>query len=184
MTQAKRGELRGQKRNGPADRPANPKIMPWRLRRRAACSAATGVSPTWRNRMSGKPEDILAGKNRPFTGKEYLEIAARRPRGLLLRRARRGRDRASGVPQCGALDRAALRFAARSETQGRADLPDGRHQRQLHAQILPRRAFARRPDRPARGDRRMGAHVLRLDGAHARLQGVADEYARRAIRFL
>ena len=23
--------------------------------------------------MSGKPEDILAGKNRPFTGKEYLE---------------------------------------------------------------------------------------------------------------
>ena len=32
--------------------------------------------------MSGKPEDILAGKNRPFTGKEYLEIAARRPRGL------------------------------------------------------------------------------------------------------
>src|SRR5437764_6288219 len=28
---------------------------------------------TWRDRMSGKPEDILAGKNRPFTGKEYLE---------------------------------------------------------------------------------------------------------------
>ncbi len=24
--------------------------------------------------MSGKPEDILAGKNRPFTGKEYLEL--------------------------------------------------------------------------------------------------------------
>ena len=30
----------------------------------------------------------------------------------------------------------------------------------------------------------LGAHVLRLDGAHAGLQGVADEYARRAIRFL
>ena len=31
----------------------------------------------------------------------------------------------------------------------------------------------------ARGDRRLGAHVLRLDGAHAGLQGVADEHARR-----
>jgi aminopeptidase N len=32
-----------------------------------------GRQPAWRNRMSGKPEDILAGKNRPFTGAEYLE---------------------------------------------------------------------------------------------------------------
>ena len=32
--------------------------------------------------------------------------------------------------------------------------------------------------------RPLGAHVLRLDGAFARLQGVADEYARRQLRFL
>ena len=40
-----------------------------------------------------------------------------------------------------------------------------------------RRALARGADRPARGDRALGAHDLRLDGPHARLQGLADERA-------
>src|SRR3989440_10916207 len=58
----------------PGDRPATPKSSLGvcgggrhvRRQRVRAC-------PRWRNRMSGKPEDIIAGKNRPFTGKEYLE---------------------------------------------------------------------------------------------------------------
>ena len=45
---------------------------------------------------------------------------SRRPRDLDLRRARQGRDDASGLPQHGADDRAPLRRAARPGAQGRA----------------------------------------------------------------
>ncbi len=134
--------------------------------------------------MSGKPEDILAGKSRPFTGKEYLES---------LRDDREVYCYGERVEDVTA--HPAFRNAARSIARLYDSLHDPKHKDVLtcptdgtngsfHAQILPRRAFARGSDRPARGDRRMGTHVLRLDGAHARLQGVADEYARRAIRFL
>ena len=109
---------------------------------------------------------------------------ARRPRGLYLRRAGRRRHHASGVPQCRAHDRAALRRAARPQAEGRADLPDRHRRGHLHPQVLPRRAFARGPDRPARRHRALGAAVLRLDGALAGLQGLADERARRQCAVL
>jgi len=108
-----------------------------------------------------KPEDVIAGKGRPFTGKEYLE-SLRDDREVYIYG-----ERVNDVTA-----HPAFRNAARSI----AKLYDALHD--------PKHKVARGPDRPARGDRRVGAHVLRLDGTHAGLQGVADEYARRAVRFL
>ena len=63
-------------------------------------------------------------------------------------------------------------------------MPDRYRLRGFYPQILPRGALARGIGRAARRHRALGAHVLRLDGALAGLQGVADEYARRQLRFL
>ena len=128
-----------------------------------------------------KPEDVIAGKGRPFTGKEYLE-SLRDEREVYIYG-----ERVNDVTT-----HPAFRNAARSIARLYDSLHDPKHKDvltcptdggngQLHAQVLSRCAIARGPDRSARGDRRMGAHVLRLDGAHAGLQGVADEYARRAV---
>ncbi|MNZ98539.1 hypothetical protein D3C78_1178260 [compost metagenome] len=50
-------------------------------------------------------------------------------------------------------------------------LGDRHRQRRLHPQVLPLRPLPRGDARAARRHRRMGAHELRLDGPHRRLQG-------------
>ena len=133
-----------------------------------------------------KPEDVLGsgpGAARPFTGAEYLESL------------RDGREvYIYGEQVKDVTTHPAFRNAARTiarlydalhdpKQQGRADLPDRYRLRFLHPQVLPRRAFARGPDRPARRHRALGPAVLRLDGALAGLQGLADERARRQRAF-
>ena len=80
-------------------------------RRKAAAGAQT--------EESDEP-DKARGRDRrqePAVHRQGISrIPARRPRGLHLRRAGERRHRASGVPQLGALDRAALRLAARSRS--------------------------------------------------------------------
>ena len=177
----------GRPRLSAATRPTVPDRQPdlfrWRLPAASGMFAPNDGPRSRAARRNAHEPDEARGRDRrqrPAVHRRGIpRKPARRPRGLYLRRARRGRHHASGVPQRGALDRAALRRAARSQAQGRADLPDRHRLGRLHPQVLPRRALARGPDRPARGDRRLGAHVLRLDGAHAGLQGVADEHARR-----
>ena len=104
---------------------------------------------------------------------------ARRARGLHLRRARRGRHDPSGVPQRRALDRPALRRPARSArprtcSRWPTDTGSGGYTHKFFRAARSREEL----DRPARRDRRLGAHVLRLDGTLARLQGLVDEHAR------
>ena len=130
-----------------------------------------------------KPEDVI-GAARPFTGKEYLESL------------RDGREvYIYGERVKDVTTHPAFRNAARTiarlydalhdpEAEGRADLPDRHRLGHVHPQVLPRRALARGPDRPARRDRALGAAVLRLDGPLAGLQGLADERARRQRRVL
>ena len=56
--------------------------------------------------MPERPEDIIAGKKRPFTGAEYLE-SLRDGREVYIYGERvQGRHHAPGVPQCGRLGRA------------------------------------------------------------------------------
>ena len=159
-------------------------------RRMAHRRAGLAIMPTQRERsdsdraMPQHPEDILEGKKRPFTGAEYLEVAARRTRGLRLRRAREGRHDASSLPQRRSLGRQALRRAARAQDQGCADRAHRHRLRRLHAQVLQGRALARGPDRPARRHRGLGAHHLRLDGPQPRLQGGLPQHAGRQRRVL
>ena len=134
--------------------------------------------------MPQRPEAIIEGKKRPFTGAEFLGIAARRPRGLYLRRAGQGRHHASGVPQFGGLGGDALRRTARQGAPGRADGADRYRLRRLYPQIFQGGAFARGSDRAARRHRRLGADVLRLDGPQPRLQGGLPQHARRQCRIL
>src|SRR3954471_15726236 len=59
-------------------RPGEPQFSPWRGGTAAACSRRPSwhadLAPQRRSTMSRmKPEDVIAGKNRPFTGSEYLE---------------------------------------------------------------------------------------------------------------
>ena len=111
--------------------------------------------------------------------------AARRPRGLHLRRAREGRDRAPGLPQHRAHDRAPLRRAARSEAlEDKLIVPtDTGNGGYTHA-FFKAPKIARRAARRPRRDRRMGAHHLWLDRPLARLQGGVPRHARRQRRFL
>ena len=111
-------------------------------------------------------------------------IAARRPRGLYLRRAGQGRHHPSGVPQCGRLDRAALRRAARRKNQSRAHCANRYRLERLHPQILQGGALARRRGGAARRHRRLGAHHLRLARPQPRLQGRLPQHARRQCRVL
>ena len=134
--------------------------------------------------MPQAPETILEGKDRPFNGAEFLELARRRPRGLHLRRAGRERHDAPGVPQRRRLRRPALRRAARSEHQGRADRADRYRLARLHPQVLQGGAQPRGGHRPARRHRGVGAPLLRLDGPQPRLQGRVPQHARRQCRVL
>src|SRR5580704_16042587 len=86
-------------------------------------------------------------------------IAARRPRGLYLRRAGQGRHRASGVPQCGGIDRAALRRPARRKNQSRAHGADRYRLERLYPQILQGGAFGRSPDYKAAFLNTLGANA-------------------------
>ena len=144
------------------------------------CQLDQGATPMDRV----KSEDAIAEQGPAVHRGGISRKPARRPRSLCLWRARQGRHHASGVPQRRALDRPALRRAARRQDQGHADLPDRYRLVGLHPQILPRRALARGIGCAARRHRAVGAHVLRLDGPLAGLQGVADEHARRQLRFL
>ena len=116
-----------------------------------------------------KSEDAIGAKARPFTGAEYLE-SLRDGREVYIYGERvEGRHHASGVPQRRALDRAALRRAARSaSSKDVLTAPTDTGSGGYHPQVLPRRALARGRDRPARRHRGLGAHVLRLDGPLAR----------------
>src|SRR5947209_18640670 len=71
--------LRGRVPQTARHRPGEPQFSPWRGETAAACSRQSQIeaprrAPQGRNTMSRtKPEDVIAGKNRPFTGAEYLE---------------------------------------------------------------------------------------------------------------
>ena len=53
-----------------------------------------------REAFARRPENIgQIAVSQPQTGAEYIEIAARRPRGLHLWRARQGRHHTSRIPQ-------------------------------------------------------------------------------------
>src|SRR6186997_3030868 len=71
--------IRRRMRQAARDNPGEHQFSPWRCRNVAACSRQSLTKlarhvPQWRNAMSRmKPEDVIAGKNRPFTGTEYLE---------------------------------------------------------------------------------------------------------------
>ena len=131
-----------------------------------------------------KPEDVIAGKGRPFTGQEYME-SLRDEREVYI----------YGERVADVTTHPAFRNSVRSIAKLYDALHDPKHKDVLTCptdggnggfthKFFRVATLARGPDCAARGDRRLGAHVLRLDGAHARLQGVADEYARRAVRFL
>ena len=93
--------------------------------------------------MPQHPEDILEGKNRPFTGAEYLESL------------RDGREvyvygeRVKDVTTHPAFRNAAASVAKLydalhdAQDQGRADRADRHRLRRLHAQVLQGRALAR-----------------------------------------
>ncbi len=134
--------------------------------------------------MPQHPEAILAGKNRPFTGAEFLDSLRDGREVYIYGEQVKDVTDASGVPQRGALRRAALRRAARQADQGRADRADRHRLRRLYPQILQGGALARRGDRAARRHRRLGAHLLRLDGPQPRLQGRLPQHARRQCRVL
>src|SRR5262249_6199788 len=55
----------------PPDRPVRPRARALHVRYNRGKPAPQGAPR--RKQMSRKPEDVIAGKNRPFTGKEYLE---------------------------------------------------------------------------------------------------------------
>src|SRR5215467_8288638 len=124
-----------------------------------------------------KSEDVIAAKGRPFTGAEYLASL------------RDGRDvYIYGERVDDVTTHPAFRNAARSIARLYDALHDAKTKDVLTSPTdtgsggfthkFFRAALARRADRAARRHRPMGAAVLRLDGTLARLQGLADEYAR------
>lgn len=122
------------------------------------------VAPVHRRRIPGQPEG--------------------RPRGLYQWRARCRRHGPPGHAQFRPLAGTALRCAARPEPARDTDLADRYRLGWLYAQIFPRGEVEFRFRRAAGRDRRVGAHVLWLDGAHRRLQGGADEHAWRQCRLV
>ena len=103
-----------------------------------------------------KYEDVIAEKGRPFTGAEYLEslrdgrevyIYGERVKDVTTHPAFRNSARSIARLYDALHDPSAARHP---------DLPDRHRLRRLHPQVLPRRALARGPRRPARGDRRTG----------------------------
>ena len=121
---------------------------------------------------------------RPQTGSGISGVAARRPRGLHLRRAGQGRHHASGLPQHRAHGRAALRRAARRQAQAQAPAADRHRQWRHDARLLQGAEERGGDDRRPQRDRRMGEDHLRLDGPRAGLQGGVPRHARRQCRVL
>ena len=120
----------------------------------------------------------------PFTGRRVSGEHPRRQGGLRLRGAGRGRHDPPGLPQHRAIDRAALRRAARSRAaQGDHDR-DRYRQRRRHPQVLPLPADGRGLRRRPRGDRRMGADRIRLARAQPGLQGGVSRHTRCQRRLL
>src|SRR5579885_2038830 len=163
------------------------------LRRRALPAFEVGGTPERsaatdrRETLRKRPHEIRRRNQDQGTAVHWRGKSrepARWSRGLCLWRKREGGKHASRLPKCGTLNRAPLRRAARRKDQTGPDDADRYRLRRLYPQIFPRRALTRRARRTARCDRALGAHVLRLDGALAGLQGVADEYARRQFQLL
>ncbi len=125
-----------------------------------------------------KSEDAIGAKARPFTGAEYLE-SLRDGREVYIYGERV--DDVTTHPAFRNTARSIARlYDALHDPKTKAVLtsPTDTGSGGLHPQIFPRGALARGRGRPARRDRGLGAHELRLDGALARLQGLADEHAR------
>ena len=121
---------------------------------------AKSKAPQHNNREASASKATAIGNSSvkaPQTGDEYLALAARRPRGLHLRRAGQGRHHASGLPQHRAHGGAALRRAARPQAQGQDPAADRHRQRRHDARLLQGAEDAGRPDRRPRRHRRMGA---------------------------
>ena len=125
-----------------------------------------------------------AGVTTPQTGAEYLELAARRSHRLHLRRAREGRDHASGLPQHRAHGGEAVRRAARQETRRQDHGADRHRQRRQDTRLLQSAAIARRSVGRTQRHRRMGEDHLRLARPLARLQGLVPGDARRQCAVL
>jgi 4-hydroxyphenylacetate 3-monooxygenase len=114
--------------------------------------------------MTQAPEAILAGKQRPFTGAEFL-ASLRDGREVYIYG-----ERVEDVTTHPALRNAAVSVAKLydalhdAKTKGVLTAADRHGLGRLHAQVLQGRPLAPGRDRPARRDRRLGAHHLRLDG--------------------
>ncbi len=118
----------------------------------------------------------------PMTGQEYLDSLNDDREVWIYGRTRQEDDRASGLPQLGPHGRALLRRPARSGPARRADLADGVGR--LHAQVLPGAPDGGGAGGLARRDRRVAAHLLRLDGPLARLQGQLPGHPGRQLGLL
>ena len=118
-----------------------------------------------------KSEDAIGAKGRPFTGAEYL--ASLRDGREVYIYGERVDDVTThpGVSQRRALDRPALRCAARCQDQGvltsPTDTGSGGYTHKFFRAARSREEL----HGATRRHRRVGAHVLRLDGPLARLQG-------------
>ena len=121
---------------------------------------------------------------RPQNGNEYLELAARRPHHLHLRRAREGRDHASRLPQHRPHGGAPVRCAARPQACRQDHGADRHRQRRQDACLLQGAEVARRSPGRAQRHRRMGEDHLRLARPLTRLQGVVPGNARSQRRVL
>ena len=176
------------KLNGPSLKAPRPRQHRRRRRRRTArrwlSSAQLQDTQGTEKRHGRQTRSHPRGQAAAVHRRGVPGVAARRARGLHLRRAGQGRHQASGLPQRRGLGRQALRRAARPQDQGRADRADRHRLGRLHAQVLQGRALARGRDRAARRHRRLGAHHLRLDGPQPRLQGGLPQHARRQRRVL
>ena len=146
--------------------------------------------PTQRERSHSGSSHAPAPRRHPRRQEASLHrrgvsrVSARRPRGLHLRRAGGRRHHAPSLPQRRSLGRQNLRRPARSQDQGCADRAHRHRLGRLYAQVLQGSALTRGCGRPARRDRRLGAHHLRLDGPQPRLQGGVPQHAGRQRRVL
>ena len=134
--------------------------------------------------MTHAPEAMLAGKKRPFTGAEFLE-SLRDGREVYIYGERvEGRHDASGVPQrrgsVAQLYDALHDEKTRDVLTAPTDTGSGGYTHKFFKVARSREEV----DRPARRDRRLGAHHLRLDGAQPGLQGGIAQHARRQCRVL
>ena len=134
--------------------------------------------------MPERPEAIVAGKKRPFTGAEFLE-SLRDGREVYIY-GERVKDVTTHPAFRNSAASVALLYDALHDKETKDVLTgaDRYRLRRLHPQIFQGGALARRGDRAARRHRRLGAHHLRLARPQPRLQGRLPQYARRQRRVL